>query len=87
MSQHITHINELIRRASIQEGDYASQELAAEIVRLRSVIAYLAPFMVRAVEETVAYAEELEESGVDPTEPALAKLNDTINRLRIAFKS
>lgn len=87
--QHIDAINKLLLKARQYEGvdEEEAALLAEEVIRLRSVIAHLAPFMVQAAEEVVDYARELEESGVDPREPALVGLNETINRLRIVFKA
>ena len=86
MNKHLIHINILLEDAS-QHDDPAVEVLAEEVRRLRRVVAQLAPFMVQAAEEVIDYAHELEESGVDPCEPALAGLNDTINRLRVAFRA
>lgn len=86
MNKYLIHINALLEDAD-QHDDPAVAVLAEEVMRLRSVIAHLTPFMVQAAEEVVDYVHELEESGVDPREPALADLNETINRLRIAFKA
>ncbi len=56
-----------------------------EVLRLRRVIAQLAPFFARAVEESVEFVHELEESGVDPSEPCLAGLKTQLARLRDVF--
>ena len=85
--KHIEKIDALISDTRYRKLDpYKTELLADEIIRLRRVIANLTPFMVHAAEEAVEFAEELENSGVDPTEPALKGLKETIDRLRVAFK-